>query len=138
MLIGQKSTVFLFSKPSALNRRCSKKVLTMLLRCLYFWKKQTKLCLVLTRARHKGFVWQTSTFTNFPYRAWWKQYNFVISSGWYYSKLPSELSKKYQYSSLPNIRPGHLIIFEENPHRVTLIWTGWVANLILAKFSLSL
>ena len=36
----------------------------------------------------------------------------------------------HQYSSLPNIRPGRLIIFEEIPNRVTLIWT---ANLILGK-----
>ena len=33
-----------------------------------------------------------------------------------------------EYSSLPNIRPGRLIIFEENPHRVTLIWTGCLFN----------
>ena len=32
------------------------------------------------------------------------------------------------YSSLPNIRPGRLIIFEENPHRVTLIWKGCLFN----------
>ena len=46
--------------------------------------------------------------------------SFIISSFW----ILSSLFHPSKYSPLSIIRPGRLIIFEENLHRVTVIWTG--------------